>query len=347
MLTFWIAMVLLIGALNYAMPQLTRRDIFFSVTVMPQFRGTPEARRILARYRRGIIIVTTIAMVLMIGAVSTDAELLGAGLLMLQLLAALGVFVIAHRRTLAYQTSASTAREASLEPQSRMPGLMLVLLGPYLILACAAWLMWVHWSELPDPMPVHWDLAGNPNGWMAKTPVIFWTLIASYFVLCTIGTFAVVAMTHYSRQVAINHAKAREERHFRWIGISVVLAANYLCASLAFLQLHPHTTMVFGGVFALLAVMTIGALELVRRGQGGIRRAPANGERVLSDRTPDECWKWGIFYYNPDDPALMVEKRFGIGWTLNFAHRGAWVFMGLIFASLVIALSMPLLARYR
>jgi len=43
----------------------------------------------------------------------------------------------------------------------------------------------------------------------------------------------------------------------------------------------------------------------------------------------------------------MVEKRFGIGWTLNFAHRGAWVFMGLVLASLVIALSMPLLARYR
>jgi uncharacterized membrane protein len=54
-----------------------------------------------------------------------------------------------------------------------------------------------------------------------------------------------------------------------------------------------------------------------------------------------------MIYYNPDDPALMVEKRFGIGWTLNFAHRGAWIFMGLIFASLAGALSLPLLARFR
>jgi uncharacterized membrane protein len=347
MMTFWIAMVLLIGALNCAMPHLTRRDIFFSVTVTPQFRETAEARQILASYQRSVIIVTATALVLVISAVRTGGELLGAGLLMLQLLAALGVFVIANRRTLAYQTSASTAREASLEPQPRMPGLTLVLLGPYLLLGCAAWLMRVHWNELPDPMPVHWDLAGNPNGWMPKTPAIFWTLTASYLVLCTIGTFAVVAMTHYSRQVAVDGAKAHEERHFRWIGISVLLAGNYLCASLTFLPLHPHTTMAFGGVFALLAVMTIGALELVRRGQGGVRLAPANGEQVVSDRTPDECWKWGIFYYNPDDPALMVEKRFGIGWTVNFAHRGAWIFMGLIFASLVIALSMPLLARYR
>ena len=71
MLSFWTAMVLLIGALEYAMPQLTRRDIFFSVTVAPEFRETPQARRILASYRRAIIIVTVIALVLVVVAVRT------------------------------------------------------------------------------------------------------------------------------------------------------------------------------------------------------------------------------------------------------------------------------------
>jgi len=90
MLIFWVTMVLLIGALNYAMPRLTRRDIFFSVTVAPEFRDTHKARLILANYQRGIIIVTAIALVLIVAEVRTGAELLGAGLLMLQLLAARG-----------------------------------------------------------------------------------------------------------------------------------------------------------------------------------------------------------------------------------------------------------------
>jgi uncharacterized membrane protein len=34
----------------------------------------------------------------------------------------------------------------------------------------------------------------------------------------------------------------------------------------------------------------------------------------------DEFWKWGIMYNNPNDPTIWVEKRVGIGWTLNFAH---------------------------
>ncbi len=346
MLTFWIVMVLLIGALNYAMPHLTRRDIFFSVTVAPEFRRTPEARQILAAYQRGIIVSSGITVVVMAMALRTDAELLGAGLLMLQLLAALGVFVIAHRKTAAYRSASSSAREASLEPQRRIPGLALLLAGPYLMLACAALLMRTHWNEIPNPMPVHWDLAGNPNGWMPKTAAIFIALIASEFALCAICTFSVVAMRYFSRQVNVSGTSAIEERRFRWLGIAVLLAGSYLSAALAFLPLNPHVTLAFGGVTFFLVIMIVGALELVRRGQGGARLATNDGP-VLSDRTPDECWKWGVIYYNPDDPALMVEKRFGIGWTLNFAHRGAWIFTGLILASLVIALSMPLLVKYR
>jgi uncharacterized membrane protein len=34
-----------------------------------------------------------------------------------------------------------------------------------------------------------------------------------------------------------------------------------------------------------------------------------------------------VFYLNPNDPALLVEKRFGVGYTLNFGHWAAWLIM--------------------
>jgi uncharacterized membrane protein len=54
------------------------------------------------------------------------------------------------------------------------------------------------------------------------------------------------------------------------------------------------------------------------------------------DGTPDACWKFGLLYYNPDDSALMVEKRFGIGYTVNFGNRTLWWICGV--AALVILL---------
>ena len=55
-----------------------------------------------------------------------------------------------------------------------------------------------------------------------------------------------------------------------------------------------------------------------------------------SDGTPDACWKLGLIYYNPEDSALMVEKRFGIGYTVNFGNRTLWWIVGV--AALVILL---------
>ncbi len=66
----------------------------------------------------------------------------------------------------------------------------------------------------------------------------------------------------------------------------------------------------------------------------GIFASVIHGMRQLStsagDLTPDACWKGGPFYYNPNDPAVLVEKRFGFGYTLNFGNRWSWIVLGLL-----------------
>ena len=38
-----------------------------------------------------------------------------------------------------------------------------------------------------------------------------------------------------------------------------------------------------------------------------------------SNYDPDK-WKYGIFYYNKEDKRVFPPKRYGIGWTVNFAN---------------------------
>jgi uncharacterized membrane protein len=91
-------------------------------------------------------------------------------------------------------------------------------------------------------------------------------------------------------------------------------------------------------------VILIAALGLVgisiRYGQGGSRLggdAPSIlNEPPIGDRTPDDCWKLGFIYYNPSDPAFIVEKRFGIGWTVNFGNRWTWLLVPLSLVPLVL-----------
>lgn len=56
---------------------------------------------------------------------------------------------------------------------------------------------------------------------------------------------------------------------------------------------------------------------------------------VLTD--DDDNWLWGMIYYNPKDKHVMVEKRVGIGTTMNMATKagkGMGIFCGLMLLSL-------------
>lgn len=64
-------------------------------------------------------------------------------------------------------------------------------------------------------------------------------------------------------------------------------------------------------------------------------------------RDDDRYWNGGVFYNNPDDPALFVPKRFGLGWTMNFGHPQAkLVFTVMLLVVLIPPLLVAILAIF-
>lgn len=57
------------------------------------------------------------------------------------------------------------------------------------------------------------------------------------------------------------------------------------------------------------------------------------------DKQNDSLWKFGILYFNPKDPSLFVEKRTGLGWTLNFANKYAY---GILLILILLVLTLTL-----
>lgn len=45
----------------------------------------------------------------------------------------------------------------------------------------------------------------------------------------------------------------------------------------------------------------------------------------------DDRWRWGLFYVDRNDPALLVQSRCGAGYTLNYGRIAAWpISLGLV-----------------
>jgi len=73
-------------------------------------------------------------------------------------------------------------------------------------------------------------------------------------------------------------------------------------------------------VFALFNLIRI----LKRYGQGGALIERGSVDAPLTDGLADNVhWVWGLFYVDRGDPSIMVEKRFGIGYTFNYGNRMA------------------------
>jgi uncharacterized membrane protein len=47
-------------------------------------------------------------------------------------------------------------------------------------------------------------------------------------------------------------------------------------------------------------------------------------------------WKAGFIYWNPNDSAILVPKRIGIGYTFNFANKWSWMAVIAILAMVLV-----------
>jgi len=320
----------------HVVPTLTRPEIFFAVQVAPEFRRTSEGRAILRRYRLTVWISTAAAILL--------AVAIGLPVVALAVEAAgiLGAMVRGHGQALHHAAAPSPVVEVELSaPSERLPGGPIVVLLPALLLTGLG--LWATFNpdNLPTRFPVHWGFEG-PDQWITTTTRTVWGFLgtmASVILLLAGGAWVVL---NWSRRIATSGVAAAAERRFRRRMALMMVVFEYLCTAPAwFALLAPQVSaaMTVWGVVLVLVIVGF-AISLIRIGQGGSLVAARAGAPPTGDRTPDSAWKWGLVYVNSADPAILVEKRLGIGYTLNLGNHWTWVIIALLLAPVAIGLSL-------
>ncbi|HUJ28098.1 MAG TPA: DUF5808 domain-containing protein [Myxococcales bacterium] len=176
--------------------------------------------------------------------------------------------------------------------------------GPFAILGVAALWLHAHYDELPARIPVHWNAAGQANGFVMRTPAGAGSPLILGAVLCLVMVLVKRAMS------------GAEPSPLRDATLRVLLAVEYFiallcCGVLAAMASNGRLlTPVLLGSFALVLALVIFAATSLR----GLPQEPV--------RNP-AAWRAGIFYYDPADPALFVPKRSGLGYTFNFGRPSA------------------------
>jgi uncharacterized membrane protein len=230
-------------------------------------------------------------------------------------------FFYARSRVRSYSVPVAPVREAEISRgPEHLPLWTLLALPPFAIPLNVAAYLRAHWDKIPERFPVHWGWDGQPNGWETRTlhgvygPL--WFSAALMAMLMILGLAGYYGARRSAMRVAM---------------LKVMIPTMYLLG------------FVFGMV-GLLPLRQFSLIELMLPVLLFVGVVLAYSYKVSSDpdlpvdETPDSAWRLSSFYYNPADAALFVQKRVGLGYTLNFGNPLSWLIVGVFLALIPVSI---------
>lgn len=184
---------------------------------------------------------------------------------------------------------------------------------------------------IPDKIIMQWDFQGNPTRLADKTLFNIYFLPIIQLVMAFILSFTNESYKR-GKQRVMDKQSVRWSRSFRKISSYVGAVIAILVQIMMFvIQMTSVVPFLLEKTMSKTLIITLGLMLLaiiglmVIYGQSGSR---LNQESVtLPSYDDDKYWKWGMFYFNRNDPSFWVEKRMGVGMTINIANWRAVAFV--------------------
>ena len=357
--------ILVAGGFMLIIPLITRRGLLFGVYVGEQQWEGEEARRITRGWylwMAGALLLSLLAGTVLATAVPA-APALAASSVFVFLVGSVVCYLRAYfqARALAGATTVSSAAAPLLvdTPASLalpVTAFIVGLLGGVVAVSYA----WIHYPDLPARVPTHFGPSGAPDAWSPKSFASVMILpLGTLLMGITLGIVACLtarakrAIRREDGGVSIQAQIRFRQAMARFLSGTAILV-TLMMGMISIASIRTSLGLASGMPPALWAVTIVlivygigGSIYIaVRYGQGGARLERRTGTAALTNGLADnERWILGAFYVNRDDPSIFVEKRFGLGYTINLGNPKAIAFVlaffAIIAAIVIISLTMP------
>lgn len=148
---------------------------------------------------------------------------------------------------------------------------------------------------------------------------------SSYAISLILAVFAVVVdrmkneVVSFDSAVNANFNRAKKKNWADTLQLFLWVNTAYMAVCLILFFVRYSELWVMISLFAYLLLLMAGVAVFVKR-ERMIEIRYKRENSVLED--DDDYWLGGMIYYNPSDNRLNVEKRTGLGSTINMAHPG-------------------------
>lgn len=340
--TIWFVIIAFLTIIQTIIPYLVKRTVVFGVTIPEQYIQHNKLNLYKKRYS---IFVLTISLACLIGFTiwtiinhprEGQVAFVGTLIEFSVMIISISFYLYFHARTMQLKKMNKWTEnlkqvkmtDLSIRSQDEMlPWYSYIL--PMIVTVGLMGYTIFQYDLLPNQIPTHWGPNGEPDAFTEKTlfsaiqMLVFLLVMQLMFLGIHIATKKSGIKLSATNLQASRNRQLSLRKYSSWFMFLIVFLITILFSYFQLTTIHPQ---IIGDQlklvipFAFLILILIGtvvfALIVGRTDKG----APVQVNGDITDLDDDSYWKGGLFYFNRNDPSIFVEKRFGVGWTLNFAN---------------------------
>ena len=197
------------------------------------------------------------------------------------------------------------------------------------------------YDRMPDMVPMNYDFSGHVSSYANKSMRLIWFapfvqlfLMLVFLLVNFVMTRAVVyyddknVTQPYEKDFLL---KSRWSLFLFWMGILLQLIFVIMQLNMVGIITNMYVIVFLPLLFVLAIFIGLFKLSFATKKLNIPDSFYKNASDEVINRSDEKYWKLSLFYYNKEDKALFIKKRYGIGWTSNFARPASYfMLLGLI-----------------
>ena len=350
--------IFLLAYINFIMPSLTPRSVQFGVRIPPERIADRSYLYIRKRFRIHVAASSSIVLISsLLVCIITGSAGFSPLFILVEILTMWFVYLDARRHLRNVKISEKWTEgyiqkmPAVITPERPATvRILLYFVMPLTVIVSTAVLAMREYPYLHAILPVKFSGA-DPVAFAHKTVQLVLTPVYSQLIFLGIYSILVFALCRVKvvpeypdldRSLAV-------QRHYRLgviFALSVLLTmveVDIMLSGMAQWEIVPGIFTEFSVIPSVVGlVLVVAIVSRMRHRFPGQLNVESAGPRRVMNRDDDSFWKAGMIYYNRDDPSVIVPKRFGIGYTVNYGNPLIKIAILILLASLVWLLIRPI-----
>lgn len=320
-----------------------KKQLLLGCVVTEEMKNNSEVKKIVKRYIRDSIIISIIAELGIILSYFNQSVLLSVGAIFFAIFGGMICFGIYNEKMKGIKRSLGGLKgkkqvavyelEDSKYNKKTLFWYLIIMIPTILI---NSYLCITRYDSLPSKMATNFDFQGNIMAYSDKNYFTVFAMVMSMILILVIFIFIDWLIQRQKLKIDPRNPEESREGNLKYRSLlskmmfftGIIVMAILTIGNLQILQIIPMTRALMSVTMILLVLLFIVLILFMIRAYKIRNNYKIENDNVVQ-RDDDDNWIFGFIYYNKDDPHVNVEKRFGMGYTVNAATKtGMAIYIG-------------------